>query len=63
MKKETILLVLLMSVLVLFPLTSATLIINQQPAEVYNLGDVISVPVKVVSTGEMLCSLNIDLIC
>ncbi|HUW43496.1 MAG TPA: hypothetical protein VMV95_00860 [Bacillota bacterium] len=63
MKKETILLVLLMSVLVLFPLTSATLIINQQPAEVYNLGDVISVPVKVVSTGEMLGSLNIDLIC
>lgn len=63
MKKEKFLLILLIFALVLFPLTSATLIINQQPAEVYNLGDVISVPVKVVSTGEMLGSLNIDLIC
>lgn len=61
--KKTRLLFILMLVLFLFPLISAKTIISQQPEEIYNLGDVISIPVKIMSSGEMLGSLNIDLIC
>lgn len=63
MKKTRLLLALLISTLFLFPLISAKIIISQQPGEVYNLGDVISIPVKIVASGTTLGSLNIDLIC
>ena len=58
-----LLLILLLFTLFLFPLISAKIIISQQPEEIYNLGDVISIPMKIVSSGEMLGSLNIDLMC
>lgn len=61
--KKMRLLFILMLILLLFPLISAKIIISQQPEEIYNLGDVISIPMKVVSSGEMLGSLNIDLMC
>lgn len=63
MKKMRLLLTVLMLTLFLFPLISAKIIINQQPEEVYNLGDVISIPVTIVVSRDTLGSLNIDLVC
>ena len=63
MKKTRLLLALLISTLFLFPLISAKIIVSQQPGEIYNLGDVISIPVKIVASGNTLGSLNIDLMC
>ena len=61
--KKMRLLTVLMLLLFLFPLISAEIIINQQPEEAYNLGDVISIPVTIVASKDTLGSLNIDLIC
>jgi hypothetical protein len=63
MKKMRLLLIVLMLTLFLFPLISAKIIINQQPEEVYNLGDVISIPVTMVASRDTLGSLNINLVC
>ncbi len=63
MKKMRLLLTALMLTLFLFPLISAKIIINQQPEEVYNLGDVISIPITIVASVDMVGSLNIDLMC
>jgi len=61
--KKTRLLTVLMLTLFLFPLISAKIIINQQPEEIYNLGDVISIPVTIVASRDTLGSLNINLVC
>ncbi len=61
--KKMRLLTVLMLILFLFPFISARIIINQQPEEVYNLGDVISIPVTIVASRDTLGSLNIDLRC
>lgn len=63
MKKTRLLLTVLMLTLFLFPLIPAKIIINQQPEEIYNLGDVISIPVTIVASRDTLGSLNINLIC
>ncbi|GAG01077.1 unnamed protein product, partial [marine sediment metagenome] len=63
MKKMRLLLTALMLTLFLFPLISAKIIINQQPEEVYNLGDVISIPVTIIASRDTLGSLNINLVC
>ena len=63
MKKMRLLLIVLMLTLFLFPLISAKIIINQQPEEIYNLGDVISIPVEIVVSRDTLGSLNINLVC
>jgi len=63
MKKMRPLLTVLILTLFLFPLISAKIIINQQPEEVYNLGDVISIPVEIVASRKTLGSLNINLVC
>ena len=61
--KKTRLLTVLMLTLFLFPLIPAKIIINQQPEEIYNLGDVISIPVTIVASRDTLGSLNINLVC
>jgi hypothetical protein len=63
MKKTRLLLILSILILFLFPLISARITIDQQPERIYNLGDVISVPIKIVASGATLGSLNIDLMC
>ncbi len=63
MKKMRFLLLILIPLLFLFPLISGIIIINQQPEEIYNLGDVISFPIKIISSGGTIGSLNIDLMC
>jgi len=63
MKKTRSVLILLALSLFLLPFVSATIVINQQPEEAYNLGDVISIPVKIVASERILGSLNVDLIC
>ncbi|MEX0920318.1 MAG: hypothetical protein WDZ69_01915 [Candidatus Pacearchaeota archaeon] len=60
MKKAAIILTL---ILILIPLVSAEIIINQQPKETYSLGDVISIPVTVKTSSGISGNLNMDLIC
>ena len=62
MKKMRLLSTVLMLTLFLFPLISAEIIINQ-PEEIYNLGDVISISVTMVASRDTLGSLNINLVC
>lgn len=42
---------------------SAEIIINQQPNEIYSLGDIVSIPVTIKSLSDISGSLQMDLIC
>ena len=59
MKKVMILL----GLILLFPLISAEITINQQPVEVYSLGDIVSVPVTVKTTTNTSGFFNMDIVC
>lgn len=50
-------------ILILSPLISAEIILNQQPREIYNLGDVINIPVTIKTSSGISGVLNMDLIC
>ncbi len=49
--------------LLILPLASANVIINQQPASIYNLGDVITVPVTFKPTQDVSGVFQMDLLC
>jgi len=53
----------LISVILLTSLASADIIINQQPKEIYNLGDIINIPTTIKTTNNIQGSLQMDLIC
>jgi hypothetical protein len=53
----------LMSVMFFTSLVSSTILLNQQPNEVYNLGDTIFFPITIKSTGDLFGSFNMDLLC
>jgi len=53
----------LISVILLTSLTSADIIINQQPEEIYNLGDLIEVPATIKTTSDITGNFQMDLIC
>ncbi len=59
MKKVVILLV----AFLLLPLISSQIIINQQPNTVYNLGDVVNLPITIKSQKAVSGFLQMDLIC
>jgi len=59
MKRGIIPLVLIL----LISLASAEIIINQQPKEIYNLGDTITLPVKITSLVKMNNLFTMNLIC
>lgn len=63
MKKIKVFLPFLLFMFLILPLISAEIIINQQPKEIYNLGDTIPVPVTVKTTGGISGFLGMDLIC
>jgi len=63
MKKRKVFPSILLFVFLLLPLISAEIIINQQPEEIYNLGDTISVPVTISTKTEKSDFLNMELIC
>ena len=42
---------------------SAEIIVEQQPAEIYNLGDLVSVPITIKALGDISGSFEMDLIC
>ncbi|MCK5150058.1 hypothetical protein KAJ87_03995 [Candidatus Pacearchaeota archaeon] len=50
-------------IVLLSSFVSAEIIINQQPQEIYNLGDTISIPVTIKSLSDLSGSLQMDLIC
>lgn len=49
--------------LLLVSLTSAEIIINTQPEEIYNLGDSVSVPIIIRASTDLTGSLELDLLC
>ena len=53
---------LLLVILLLSPV-SAEIIINEQPNDVYNLGDIISVPATIKAVGDISGILQMDLFC
>jgi hypothetical protein len=53
----------LLVLLILMPLASATVIINQQPQSVYNLGDVVTIPVTFKPVQDSSGVFNMDLVC
>lgn len=57
------LLTLLTLTIFLISLASAEIIINQQPNEIYNLGDSIPVPLTIRASTDITGSLNLDLVC
>jgi len=50
-------------VILFISLVSAEIIINEQPKDVYNLGDVVSVPTTVKAVGEISGIFQMDLLC
>ncbi|MEX0920646.1 MAG: hypothetical protein WDZ62_00050 [Candidatus Pacearchaeota archaeon] len=53
----------LILILIILPFASAEIIINQQPKEIYNLGDVLSIPVTIKTSSGISGNFNMDLIC
>ncbi|MGA2130495.1 MAG: hypothetical protein ABSG05_02695 [Candidatus Pacearchaeota archaeon] len=60
---NAILILSVLFVLVIVPLTSADIIINQQPANVYNLGDTATIPVTIKTASNVEGIFYMDLIC
>ena len=60
MKREFILGVF---IILLTSFISAEIIINQQPKEVYNLGDTISIPVTIKAQSDISGSFQMNLLC
>jgi len=55
--------ILLLGFMLLTSFTSADIIINQQPKEIYNLGDLIEIPATVKATTNIEGNFQMDLIC
>ncbi len=53
----------LMLVILLLSVVSAEIIINEQPQDVYNLGDIVSVPTTLKAVGEITGIFQMDLLC
>ncbi len=53
----------LLAILLLFPLVSAEIIINDQPGEVYNLGDIITIPVTIKTATDLTGVFEMNLLC
>ena len=62
MKKKLILLTFLFA-LIIVPFASAELIINQQPDEIYNIGDTINIPVSIMTSSDISDEFYMNLIC
>ena len=62
MKKECLPILLILSVLLL-PFFSAEIVFNQQPNEIYNLGDSVTIPVTIKAVEGITGIFSMDLIC
>ena len=56
-------LILLIGLILLTSFASADIIINIQPKEIYNLGDIIEVPTTIKTTKDITGNFKMDLIC
>jgi len=56
-------LILLIGLILLTSFTSADIIINQQPKEIYNLGDLIEIPATIKATTNIEGNFQMDLVC
>jgi len=63
MKKAGLQIIFLLGILLIIPLISAEIMINSQPKETYNLGDVISIPVTIKTVSPITGIFNVDLLC
>ena len=55
--------IILIGLIFLTSFASADIQINQQPKEIYNLGDVVEIPVTVIATKDITGDLKMELIC
>ncbi len=55
--------ILLVSLIILTSFVSADIILNQQPKNIYNLGDTIKIPLTIKSVTDTSGTLNADLLC
>ena len=53
----------LLAILFISPSISAEIIVDSQPATIYNLGDIITVPITVKSTTNLVGNFQMNLIC
>ncbi len=63
MKKIKVFSSILLLMFLILPLVSAEITINQQPEEIYNLGETISVPITISTKTEKSDFLNMELTC
>ncbi len=63
MKRGIVLALLLLMVLLVSNVVSAEVILKQQPKEIYNIEDVINIPVTVKTSTEKTGIFNMDLLC
>lgn len=49
--------------LLVFPVVSADIVLQQQPNDIYNLGDVVGFPLKIISAKDVNSFLSINLLC
>lgn len=55
--------IVLLVMLFVLPLISAEIIVDSQPAAVYNLGDIVTVPITIKSAADIAGNFQMDLIC
>jgi hypothetical protein len=49
--------------ILLVSVVSADMVLNQQPREVYNLGEVINLPIKIIAYADMTSFFSVELLC
>lgn len=62
MKRAAFLLA-IFAIFLILPTLSAEIVIIQNPSPLYNLGDIVTVPVKITSSAEVIESFTINLVC
>ncbi len=63
MKRASLYLSILCLSIILIPIVSSSIIINQQPEKLYNLGEVIKTPIKITAADEINDFFTVQLIC
>ena len=63
MKKAGLQIIFLLGILLVTPFISAEIMINSQPKEIYNLEDVILIPITIKTVSPISGIFNVDLLC
>ena len=61
--KMRVMAILFFCAIFLMPIASAEIIINEEPSDLYNVGDVINFPIKVAAAVDTSDFLSVNLLC